>query len=130
MRNVKPRMKGNRIDYVGSHWVTLYIDTLENRVDYYDSIGAFPNEAVQNSITHALKIMKNFHPNLDLLVHYTKRTSQTGSTECAIYVVHFIVQRLYGKSLKEYSDENIHDAVIEKYRKIYWTEVDSSSIPF
>jgi Ulp1 family protease len=123
------KINSNRIDYVGSHWVALYIDTIENRVEYYDSTGAFPNEAVQASICHILKILKSIYPNLDLQVYYTKRMSQTGSTECAVYVVHFIVQRLFGKSFKEHTDENIRDDIIAKYRKVYWTEVDLP-IPF
>lgn len=108
----------------GSHWVVLYIDCIQNTIDYFDSMGMFPNELVKESILHVGKVLKKHHPDLKLVVNYTKRRKQMGGNACGIYVVHFVVQRLNGYSFEKFDTEKLPDSEIEKYRKIYWSEVE------
>ncbi len=110
--------------FSGSHYVVVFIDIIRNQVDYYDSKGTMPNEMIKKSICCILKVIKNHNPELCMEVNFTRKRKQLGSNACAIYVVHFVVQRLLGKSFEDFNDEYLPDKQIEKYRKIYWTVVD------
>jgi len=110
--------------YDGSHWIALYIDLVKNTIDYYDSKGILPSSLLIHSISYIIKIIRNTNPNMTGEVNFTRTRKQFGSNECGVYVVHFIVQRLFGKSFQEFNKEFLPDKEIDQYRKIYWTVVE------
>lgn len=120
----------DKSDYKGSHWTVLYIDILANQIDYYDSLGTFPSVSLRSSIENIAKVLSREYSFLTSEVNFTSRRKQTGGTECSVYVVHFVVQRLFGRSFKDFDKEYLPDKEIEKYRQVYWTVVDQSPFDF
>lgn len=107
----------------GSHWVLLYFDIIKNQIDYYDSLGHPPSNQLKISFSRIVKFLKKQHLDLDLTINYSCELKQKRGNTCGIYVVHFIIQRLFGRSYKEIN-ENISDETIVKYRNVYWTSID------
>lgn len=99
-------------DEPGSHWVALLIDNNLKTIEYYDSVGDAPIYEIQLFIN---KLKKHF-------VHYTlltnKKTHQRENSECGVYSIYFLVQRVLGYSFRDVVDNIISDSSMEQYRSV------------
>lgn len=104
----------------GSHWIALFAEVATKRFDYFDSLGCEPNPLVKSTITSIVGAVKRFHPEMDTRVYYTRTAKQGGSTECGVYVVWFLVSRMYGASLEDVKKTDLPDKECTKLRYFFW----------
>lgn len=92
----------------GSHWVAVYINNTSGSIDYFDSTGDPPNR-------HINKFFKLYDETFT--VNINKKVHQRGDHHCGVYACYFIIQRLYGKTLKTINKKTITDRQMKMYRK-------------
>jgi hypothetical protein len=98
----------------GSHWVAFYIDNLSKTLEYYDSGANLPNTNITVFINNFYKSLKK--NGYKYTKHYNKIQHQFKNTECGVYSLHFLIQRLFGKTFHEICNNVIKDDLINKYR--------------
>jgi len=106
----------------GKHWTCMYIDingvNIKNKpsIYYFDSTGEKPSSNVKKLISK----LKKQNNNLDY--YWNDIQHQDQNTECGIYVMHFIISMLKGKSFHNYIINKKSDKFIEKFRNIYFID--------
>lgn len=121
-------------DEPGSHWVSLFIDTKNKFVFYFDSAGA---KKVPDEITSFVeKIQEQGNENNIKLTYYNNKgiQHQKGNTECGMYSLFFIITMLTGKvpflktnlnvkkRIKMFLKVKIPDKLVFDYRELYFNE--------
>lgn len=101
----------------GSHWVSLFIDQTNNKypnIEYYDSSGSKPIYIINNYI----ELLKNkfYLNNKKPIILYNDIRHQYGNSECGMYSMHYILERLKGKNMKQICTKKISDKKMEKLR--------------
>lgn len=113
----------------GSHWVSLYIDTKERIIFYFDSAGeSIPAEikAFVDRVQTQAPVKYTFHQNWP-------KEHQMGNTECGVYSLFFIITMLTGthttrsrmnmrQKIRLFKRHTIPDKYIEKYRNVYFND--------
>lgn len=115
-------------DKPGKHWVSMFIDLEIGEIGYFDSYGMAP---LAPQIVHLINIVKqqyeglynrpisvNLNCNNDICV--SKVQHQTNNSECGVYSINFIVERLTGKPWKDIVHNKIHDEQMVNRRKYYF----------
>jgi hypothetical protein len=100
----------------GSHWVALVIDTSSNpySIDYFDSYGEKPH----NLITKFMSQIENkINKGNKTIKIYNDKRHQHGHSECGVYSMNYILQRLKGRSPYELTKRIIKDSVMNEMRK-------------
>lgn len=96
----------------GTHWVAFFIDNVNKTCEYFDSVGEPPNRCIKVFIR---ELLKNHIPGYVYLqndiVHQRK------NSECGVYSIHYIVQRLKGLGFYEISKMVIDDDRMNGYRQ-------------
>jgi hypothetical protein len=102
----------------GTHWVAVYIDNKNNEINYYDSYGHMPTKLIHEFITNIHnKYQQNKHNSV---VIYNDKRHQYGGSECGMYSINFILERLYGNTMYDISTRVITDKAMNDLReKIY-----------
>lgn len=103
----------------GSHWVASYIDLRKNVVWYFDSNGFPPIKSIfnfLNKMKKELEIINSANPEFG----YNARRHQYGNSECGIYSMHFIINCLQGKTLKNISKKRIPDSRMNQLRYFFY----------
>ena len=104
----------------GSHWVALFIDQTNNipTIEYYDSYGTMPNNLIKKYI-HSIKDNYNKN-NINCHCIYNDRRHQYGGSECGMFSMFYIINRLNGISMDDITKEKIKDKEMEELRyKLY-----------
>ena len=102
----------------GTHWVALYIDNKKNHINYYDSYSGLPTPLIKQFIE---KLVHNYTSNsITPTVIYNDRRHQYGSTECGMYSINFILERLHGKTMYDISKMKLPDAKMTHLRKLLY----------
>lgn len=96
----------------GSHWTGLFINIPHKTIDYYDSYGIKPPKLIY-------EFMKKIS-NKEYKLIYNDKRHQYGGSECGVYSMYFIIQRLENISMKQISDKNISDECMNKLRDILY----------
>jgi hypothetical protein len=99
----------------GSHWVAFLIDNVNQTLEYFDSTGKPPNTPISKFITNIVQILKENNLKYRLLVNRNEHQKQ--NSECGVYAMYFIIQRLLGNNFKTISDNVIHDQKMKQFRK-------------
>jgi hypothetical protein len=114
----------------GSHWVSLFIDTKEHVIFFFDSAGDPIPKEIKTLVDRIRKQTHNkyaFHQN-------HPKEHQMGNTECGVYSLFFIITMLTGKSpmargnmnmrqkIHLFKKRTIPDKYIEKYRNVYFND--------
>jgi hypothetical protein len=99
-------------DKPGSHWVAFLIDNKNRQYEYFDSTGKSPNKHIKTFINMLIKqeIIKSYRYLQNTTVHQTK------NSECGIYSMFYIIQRLLGKDFHTIVDHVIRDDDMNKFR--------------
>lgn len=98
-------------DKPGSHWTSMFIDNVKQKIYYFDSIGKPPNKYIKNFI----KLYLNSYLNSKkYLVYINKHKHQIGSKECGIYSIYFLVKKLENCFN---NDKHISHEKMSKYRQ-------------
>jgi hypothetical protein len=98
-------------DEKGSHWVAFYIDNDNKTLEYFDSLGEKPNKNIKNYIDK----IKSYVPKYKILIN--KYVHQRKNSECGVYAIYYILQRLLGKSFEEIVKKKMPDEKISILRE-------------
>ena len=98
----------------GSHWVAVYLDIDDKSVTYYDSYGHKPPAEIQG-------LMDNFKYKLagmgiKIKDKFNNKRHQYGGSECGIYSMNYIIERLKGKKHYEITKRKIPDKLMNDMR--------------
>jgi hypothetical protein len=110
----------------GSHWVAMFIDFSRPRnasIDYFDSFGKCPPPLeIRRLIQHLQGQIELLRPgtNRQFSVNCNNYRHQFANSECGIYTMHFIVQRLKGQSFRTISENIIRDEVMNQHRSTFF----------
>jgi hypothetical protein len=100
-------------DRSGSHWVAIFIETEDDKnIDYFDSTGDSPKG--NKHIFSVLQFLKKQIPGSKIRIN--KRVHQRENTECGVYSIYFIIQRILGNDFKSITDHIIHDKDMNLFR--------------
>lgn len=126
------KMKKNNIHHIGliynldtssgpgTHWVAMFIDNKNNEINYYDSYGSMPIKLIQDFIS---KLKINFKKNnYEPTVIYNNKRHQYGGSECGMYSMNFILERLNGVNMYQISKRNISDEDMNKLRDFLYSK--------
>lgn len=100
----------------GSHWVTVFFENtiINNKrvllIEYFDSTGNDPINNIKKFI---------FNKNLDSFdkVYYiNKFQHQNGDSECGIFALFYIQQRLLGYTFQDFQIQRLPDKMMNSYR--------------
>jgi hypothetical protein len=103
----------------GTHWVGLYIDNKNNEINYYDSYGNKPTPLINKFIKSLVEKynLNNYNP----LIIYNDKRHQYGGSECGMYSINFVLERLHGTSMYDISKIDIPDKKMTYLRKLLYT---------
>ena len=85
----------------GSHWTSMFMSTKDNTIEFCDSTGAPPKEAMKDIMNKFIEFTNNvLHSNPEFKMN--RKPYQTDSHSCGVYSCHFIISRLAGVSWSQY----------------------------
>jgi len=93
----------------GEHWTCLFIDNNEKHIEYYDSFGKTPNKY----ISHFIDILYK-HSSYHIYINDIKH--QKNNTQCGVFAIYYILQRLKNKTIYDIVFSNINDSKMKKIR--------------
>jgi hypothetical protein len=118
----------------GSHWVSLYIDVVDEFIFFMDSAGneipkqikAFVERITNQGLAMTKPIKLHFYENCPL-------EHQMGTTECGMFSLFFIITMLTNRvgekvfknfvyKINFFKDRRIPDKYVFRFRKIYFNE--------
>ena len=102
----------------GTHWVAIYIDNKNNEINYYDSYGSKPIKLI-NDFLHNLK-KKYEKINEKAIIIYNNKRHQYGGSECGMYSINFLLERLNNVNMYEIYNRNILDKKMNDLRKLIY----------
>lgn len=105
----------------GSHWVALMIDTKTNphMIDYFDSYGEEPHHLIKKFMT---TMEDNISRENDVVKIYNDKRHQYGHSECGIYSINYILERLKGKKPYHLTKRLIKDSTMNEMRKYLYRD--------
>jgi len=99
----------------GTHWCATFIDLKENEINYFDSYGIMPIPRIKE---YLIKLGENFLSiNREPKLIYNDKRFQYKRSECGVFSIYFILQRLNGKSIKSFVKSKITDDEMNDFRK-------------
>jgi hypothetical protein len=111
-------------DKPGKHWISMFIDLRGNpetwEIGYFDSFGRAP---IAPQILELIEHLKSQNPNFIVKLNCSdkictsKINHQKKNTECGVYSINFIVERLSGKSWEDMVINNIYDDTLMTSRR-------------
>jgi len=122
-------------DEPGSHWVSMFVDTENGVIFYYDSaLNPTPKE-VSRLTKEIVRQGKSLDPPINFKCYKNRRAHQRTNTECGMYSLFFIITFLTGQpeynpkapkmTIQEkidlFTKQSIPDKYVQKFRNIYFT---------
>ena len=103
----------------GKHWIAMFIDTKSKTIEFFDSYGHNPPKEIQ---TFMNKLQKEFKDklNLKMKLRVNRKRHQFKNSECGVYSIHFVVQRLLGNSFDQVVNDIIDDDTMNGNRNVYF----------
>lgn len=111
-------------DQDGSHWVGVYASFNQHHaeIDFYDSYGEPATPLIKKFLVQlAGKFDKS---GIKPTLIYNDRRHQYGGSECGVFSMNFILERLNGTSMYEISKMDILDKDMNYLRNILYTITD------
>jgi Ulp1 family protease len=99
----------------GSHWVAFIIDNKKQTIEYFDSTGSLPNQPIYMFIKKFKNGKNGILENYKLLIN--DKIHQKKNTECGVYSIYYILQRLNGKQFNVICNNIIKDDEMKAFRK-------------
>ena len=126
--NLSPHTSG------GSHWVSLFIDTRDRLIFFFDSAGETIPKEVSEFVERVQADAVELEGKKYRYHHNHPKEHQMGNTECGVYSLFFIITMLTGEcelargkmnmrqKLNLFKKRTIPDKYMEKYRSIYFND--------
>jgi hypothetical protein len=105
----------------GSHWVSIYIDTVSKRVYYCDSNGKKPNSNIQNFIDEAINNLNRLDNSNEYVAIINKKKFQNDSSECGVYSCNFIIRMMSGEPYEQIINTPLDFRSINSCRSVYFS---------
>jgi hypothetical protein len=108
----------------GSHWVGFYSEFNKKKaqLNYYDSYGEPPIPLIAQFMNHlATKFEKN---GIQPTLMYNDKRHQYGGSECGVFSMNFLLERLGGTTMYDISQMDILDKDMNYLRQILYTMKD------
>lgn len=105
-------------DRPGSHWVAVYIDTIEKKIIFFDSYGDNPPSRIMNFCRNVKKQAKKLNLNYKIIIN--KKRHQYKDGQCGMYSMYFIISLLTGIKFDVFNKNTIKDKKMCKFRKKYF----------
>jgi hypothetical protein len=102
----------------GTHWVAIYIDNKNNEINYYDSYSSHPTPLIHKFIENLSE--QYFKNNISPVVIYNDKRHQFGGSECGMYSMNLILERLHGTTMYQISQMTIPDKEMNYLRKLLY----------
>ena len=108
----------------GSHWVSLFINTKNKTIFFFDSTGQAAPSQITKFANTVIDQGKKLREPIDFIFDQNYPIEhQYGNTECGIYSIFFITHMIEDKITTHYLKTHIlKDKYIEKFRKVYYNE--------
>ena len=104
----------------GEHWIAVYIDNKKNEINYYDSYASLPIKLIHKFIE---RIVKQYQKNkINPTIIYNDRRHQYGHSECGMYSMNFILERLHGASMYKIANMKIPDQKMTYLRQLLYNK--------
>lgn len=104
----------------GSHWVSALIYPRQSVIEYFDSMGKEPPSNVHEQMRHLTYSPHGFFKN-EWDMHTNTIKHQKGVSQCGMYSIWFIVQRIVEKrSFKDICETVTPDSEVCKLRSQYF----------
>ena len=106
----------------GEHWISMFLDTNEKFIFYFDSTGDKIPKKIKNFVKRIQE--QGLLLGLDIKYDDTHKVShQKKNTECGMYSLFFIAYMLENKINSDFLKDNIiGDEYIAKYRNIFFNK--------
>ena len=103
----------------GSHWISMFINTKEKYIFFFDSTGDEPPKEITDFVKEI--IQQGNTENIKFQYIQNNKQHQKKDTECGVYSLFMIINILTG-TLKpnDFITENFPDKEMEKFRKLYF----------
>jgi len=104
----------------GSHWVAVFIQhsLINNQhtlvVEYFDSTGNKPIKNIKTFLYHP------WFKNFNTIYKINKFKHQKGDSECGVFCLFYIQQRLKGATFEDFQKERLSDQLMKKYRSVFF----------
>ena len=106
----------------GTHWVAVYIDNKNNEINYFDSYGSMPTPLIRDFIQ---KVADNYEANgITPKVIYNDKRFQYGHSECGVYSMNFILERIHGTTMYDLTNLDIPDENMNYLRNVLYLRLE------
>jgi Ulp1 family protease len=96
----------------------MYIDNKNNEINYYDSYGSLPIPLINKFIE---RLTEQYNKNnINPTVIYNDKRNQYGGSECGLFSMNFILERLYGSTMYDITNMDIPDAKMTYLRQLLY----------
>jgi hypothetical protein len=88
----------------GEHWLTVLFENSGGKVtiEYFDSVGDTP-------LDNIYKFMKKIQKKFNAIVKISTYPHQLGNSQCGIYSINYIKQRINGKKFEDFSCDKVEN---------------------
>lgn len=102
----------------GIHWFSLFIDgrTCPVTIEYFNSSGNLPVKNIQDWIIKTGENLKSAKYNVKPVILHGL-VHQQSETECGLYSLYYIWNRLNGVPAERFQDKKVPDDMMYKFRK-------------
>ena len=113
----------------GSHWLAVFID-FENdpiTIEHFDSVGSPPMRDINKFLTTIKNRINDDNllgQNKTATILINKKQHQRGNNDCGVYSLHYIIERLKGRTFDDITQTVIRDSEMNKRRLIYFRQDD------
>lgn len=111
----------DRHDEPGSHWVAYFLDLKSKKpsIEYFDSVGKKPPQEIEKFMDNIIRnAFMNLNHCLDRRIN--KVQHQKKNTECGVYSLYFITERLKGRTFDDICKKVIDDDTMNAFRAYYF----------
>ena len=111
-------------DKPGKHWIALFIDLDKKFIFYFDSNGTKMPKQIKVFINRVEQQAQ--HENIIVKVDSNEGfTHQYNDGQCGMYALYFIIELLKeNKTCNYFKTKRIKDAIMKKYRTIYFNQAN------
>lgn len=102
----------------GTHWVAVYIDNKNNEINFYDSYGSKPIKLIDIFLNNIKKKYEDL--NEKAVIIYNDTRHQYEGSECGMYSMNFILERLNNVNMYKISKRKITDKKMNDLRKLIY----------
>lgn len=113
----------------GRHWVALFMDFKNKNwndsytIEYFDSVGSTPPNEITNLINTIIRECCQSNECIRINDYVKQLQHQNGDSECGVYAIYFITERLKGRTYNDIQSNEIHDDIMYELRNKFFKKI-------